>query len=115
MNSVNLSQPLVARDRHKIQGGQGVMLSIQEWGNPNGQPILFAHAFAMSHLDFLPQFTSHLASEFRLITFDHRGHGESEKPDRPEAGLSALLCHLKQITMIFQGFQPSEVAKKSSL
>ena len=85
MNSVNLSQPLVARDRHKIQGGQGVTLSVQEWGNPNGQPILFAHAFAMSHLDFLPQVTSKLASEFRLITFDHRGHGESAKPDRPEA------------------------------
>jgi non-heme chloroperoxidase len=85
MDSVNLSQSFVARDRHKIPGGQGVMLSVQEWGNPNGQPILFAHAFAMSHLDFLPQVTSDLANEFRLITFDHRGHGESEKPDRPEA------------------------------
>jgi non-heme chloroperoxidase len=85
MNSVDLSQPLVARDRHKIQGGQGVMLSVQEWGNPNGQPILFAHAFAMSHLDYLPQVTSELAQEFRLITFDHRGHGESDKLAIPEA------------------------------
>jgi non-heme chloroperoxidase len=85
MDTVNLSQSPVAHNRHKIQGGQGVMLSVQEWGNPNGQPILFAHAFAMSHLDYLPQVTSELAQEFRLITFDHRGHGESEKPAIPAA------------------------------
>jgi non-heme chloroperoxidase len=85
MYSVNLSQPVVPRDRHKIQGAQGVMLSVQEWGNPNGQPILFAHAYGMSYLDFLPQVTSDVLQEFRLITFDHRGHGESGKPDTPDA------------------------------
>jgi non-heme chloroperoxidase len=85
MDLVHLSQPLVARDRHKIQGGQGVMLSVQEWGNPDGQPILFIHAYAMSHLGWLPQINSHLAEHFRLITFDHRGHGESDKPMTPEA------------------------------
>jgi non-heme chloroperoxidase len=85
MYSVNLSQPLEPRNRHKIQGGQGVTLSVQEWGNPNGQTILFAHAYGMSHLDFLPQVTSDLLQDFRLITFDHRGHGESGKPEHPEA------------------------------
>ena len=85
MYSVNLSQPIVAHDRHKIQGAKNATLFVQEWGNPHGQPILFAHAFAMNHLDYLPQVTSHLAREFRLITFDHRGHGESDKPANPEA------------------------------
>jgi non-heme chloroperoxidase len=85
MYSVDLSHPVVARNRHKIQGGQGVKLSVQEWGNPNGQPILFAHFFAANHLGWLPQVSSKLATEFRLITFDHRGHGESDKPDDPEA------------------------------
>jgi non-heme chloroperoxidase len=80
MYSVNLSQPVVARDRLKVTGAQGVMLSVQEWGNPNGQPILFGHAYGMSHLAWLPQVTSDLAQEFRLVTFDHRGHGESDKP-----------------------------------
>ncbi|MGL5835382.1 MAG: alpha/beta fold hydrolase [Waterburya sp.] len=80
MYSINLSQPITARARHKVQGGQGVTLSVQEWGNREGHPILFAHAYGMSYLDWLAQVTSKLADEFRLITFDHRGHGESDKP-----------------------------------
>jgi pimeloyl-ACP methyl ester carboxylesterase len=80
MYSVNLSQPVVPRDRIQVTGAQGVMLSVQEWGNPNGQAILFAHAYGMSHLAWLAQVTSDLAQEFRLVTFDHRGHGESDKP-----------------------------------
>jgi non-heme chloroperoxidase len=80
MYSVNLSQPLVARDRIKVQGAQGVTLSVQEWGNPDGPAILFAHAYGTSHLAWIAQVTSKLADEFRLITFDHRGHGESDKP-----------------------------------
>jgi non-heme chloroperoxidase len=83
--SVNLTSPIVARDRIKVKGAQDVTLSVQEWGNPNGQPILFSHFFAANHLDWLPQVTSDLAKEFRLITFDCRGHGESEKPAKPEA------------------------------
>jgi non-heme chloroperoxidase len=80
MYSLNLSQPITPRDRIKVTGGGGVILSVQEWGNPNGQPILFAHAYGMSHLAWLSQVTGELAQEFRLVTFDHRGHGESDKP-----------------------------------
>lgn len=80
MYSVNLSEPVVPRDRIQVTGAQGITLSVQEWGNPNGQPILFAHAYGMSHLAWLAQVTSDLAQEFRLVTFDHRGHGESDKP-----------------------------------
>jgi non-heme chloroperoxidase len=80
MYSINLNNPVVARERIKVGGAEGVMLSVQEWGNPNGTPILFAHAYGTSHLGWLPQIQSDLANEFRLITFDHRGHGESDKP-----------------------------------
>jgi pimeloyl-ACP methyl ester carboxylesterase len=66
-------------------GAQGVQIAVQEWGNPEGQPILFAHPFALSHLSWLPQINSELANEFRLVTFDHRGHGESDKPQTPDA------------------------------
>jgi non-heme chloroperoxidase len=80
MYTVDLNNPVSPREHYKIQGAQGLTLSVQEWGNPNGKAILFAHAYGMSHLAWLAQVKSELASEFRLITFDHRGHGESDKP-----------------------------------
>jgi len=61
----------------------GVDISVREWGNPAGQPILFVHGVAQSHLSFLPQFASSLAARHRLIAYDLRGHGESAKPADP--------------------------------
>ena len=56
------------------------MISAQEWGNPNGAEILFIHGFSQSHLSWSRQVTSELANNFRMITYDIRGHGESDKP-----------------------------------
>ena len=61
----------------------GVDISVREWGNPEGWPILFVHGLAQSHLSFLPQFASPLADRHRLIAYDLRGHGESAKPLDP--------------------------------
>lgn len=118
MYLVNLSQPVVARDRHQIQGAQGVMLSVQEWGNPHGQPILFAHAYGMSHLAWLGQVTSDLAQEFRLVTFDHRGHGESDKPLTADSynqrdifadDIQAIITHLNLKDLVLVGHSMSGV------
>lgn len=56
------------------------MISAQEWGNPNGAEILFIHGFSQSHLSWSRQVRSELANSFRMITYDIRGHGESDKP-----------------------------------
>ena len=58
-------------------------ISVREWGNPDGWPILFVHGLAQSHLSFLPQFASELADHHRLVAYDLRGHGESGKPLDP--------------------------------
>ena len=65
---------------HRIAGGNGLNLSVYECGNPDGKEILFVHGFCQSHLAWKCQFESELATEFRLIGFDLRGHGMSEKP-----------------------------------
>jgi non-heme chloroperoxidase len=57
-----------------------VMISAQEWGNPGGLEILMIHGFSQSHLSWSRQFGSALAKSFRIITYDIRGHGGSEKP-----------------------------------
>jgi non-heme chloroperoxidase len=57
-----------------------VMISAQEWGNSDGPEILFIHGFSQSHLSWSRQFDSELARSFRLIAYDIRGHGASDKP-----------------------------------
>ena len=64
----------------KVQVPDGVMISAQEWGNPDGPEILFIHGFAQSHLSWSRQFDGELAKSFRIITYDIRGHGGSDKP-----------------------------------
>jgi pimeloyl-ACP methyl ester carboxylesterase len=42
-------------------------------------------AFSQSNLSWSRQVKSDLAKEFRIVTFDLRGHGNSDKPLVPEA------------------------------
>lgn len=67
----------------KVQAPDGVSLAAQEWGNPDGPEILFIHGFSQSHLSWSRQFGSELAKSFRIITYDIRGHGNSDKPLDP--------------------------------
>jgi non-heme chloroperoxidase len=118
MYSISLNSPVLARERIKVIGAEGVTLSVQEWGNPNGTPILFAHAYGTSHLAWLPQIQSELANEFRLITFDHRGHGESDKPLSPDSynrrdlfadDIQAIVTHLNLNKFILVAWSMSGV------
>jgi pimeloyl-ACP methyl ester carboxylesterase len=69
-----------SRRQQWVRTPDGVDISVREWGNPEGWPILFVHGLAQSHLSFLPQFASELGRSHRLIAYDLRGHGESAKP-----------------------------------
>ena len=64
-----------------VKTPDGLTVSAQEWGNPNGPEILFIHGFSQSHMSWLRQVNSDLAKEFRIITYDLRGHGNSDKPE----------------------------------
>jgi non-heme chloroperoxidase len=58
----------------------GPRVVVHEWGNPRGPEILMIHGVAQSHLCFERQFTSELAREHRIVAYDVRGHGGSDKP-----------------------------------
>jgi non-heme chloroperoxidase len=58
----------------------GLTISAQEWGNPSGPSIVFIHGFSQSHLSWMRQTDSELAKEFHIVTYDLRGHGNSDKP-----------------------------------
>ena len=58
----------------------GPRVVVHEWGNPRGPELLLIHGVAQSHLCFERQFTSELAREHRIVAYDVRGHGGSDKP-----------------------------------
>src|ERR1700692_4558596 len=66
-----------------VKTPDGLTISAQEWGNPNGPEILFIHGFSQSHLSWMRQVASELAKKFRIITYNRRGHGNSDKPLDP--------------------------------
>jgi len=68
---------------YDIRGGGGVMLHAREWGNPDGAPILFVHGWSQCDMCWAAQVSGQLAPSCRMVTFDIRGHGMSDKPLDP--------------------------------
>ena len=77
--------PALPYKAHAVKSPDGVTLAAQEWGNPTGREILFIHGFSQASLSWSRQVQGELAKEFRMVTFDLRGHGNSDKPMAPEA------------------------------
>jgi non-heme chloroperoxidase len=68
-----------------VKTPDGISLAAQDWGNPGGREILFIHGFNQAHLSWLRQVNDRaLAQALRMVTFDLRGHGMSDKPVEPE-------------------------------
>ena len=63
-----------------ITGGGGLRLTLYEGGKAAGPPIVFIHGFTGSYLSWERQLFGPLAAEFRLLAYDLRGHGASDKP-----------------------------------
>ena len=67
-----------------VRAPDGVTIEAQEWGNPAGSEILFIHGFSQASMSWQRQVEGDLAREFRMVTYDLRGHGNSDKPLEPE-------------------------------
>lgn len=69
---------------YHIEGGDGVELFVRDGGKEDGPPILFIHGWSQHHLCWEKQMNGPLAETHRLVAFDLRGHGASDKHDDPE-------------------------------
>jgi non-heme chloroperoxidase len=69
----------------EVIGGGGVKLHVREGGNANGVPLVFIHGYCQSADVWERQFSSDRLRNFHLLAMDLRGHGNSEKPEDPEA------------------------------
>lgn len=83
MEHTIMSDPAVLAEptaTYEVRGGADVRLHVREWGDRGGRPILFIHGWSASHLCWARQLRGRLAESFRLVAFDNRGHGMSDKP-----------------------------------
>ena len=69
----------------QVRSSDGVRLCVRTRGPQEAPAILFIHGFSQSHLAWRRQFDDELADEFRLVAYDLRGHGWSDKPDDAQA------------------------------
>lgn len=68
-------QPIVVRTP------DGLSIAAGEWGNREGPEIVFIHGLSQSMLSWQRQLTdATLTRDFRMVAYDLRGHGASEKP-----------------------------------
>jgi non-heme chloroperoxidase len=58
-----------------------VNIAVEEAGPRDAPPIVFLHGFAQSRHAFRPLLDGPLGQTHRLVAFDLRGHGDSDKPD----------------------------------
>ncbi|MDP2208428.1 MAG: alpha/beta fold hydrolase [Bacteroidota bacterium] len=58
----------------------GIRIYYTESGNPAGLPVVFIHGFPFNSSMWTPQLKS-ISGKYRAITFDVRGHGESDFGD----------------------------------
>ncbi len=74
-----------------------------------GKPVVLIHGWSGSRIQYAFS-TPVLSSKFRVITYDHRGHGASEKPEhgltmkRLAMDLEELLAHLDLRDVVIVGW-----------
>ncbi|KAI0597255.1 Alpha/Beta hydrolase protein [Biscogniauxia sp. FL1348] len=82
-----------------VQVADGVRLAYNQYGPPSAPNLVLIPGWAQTAAAFRKQ-VQHFQARFRVTTYDHRGHGESDKPafgyrvSRLAADLEALLAHL---------------------
>ncbi|AWN55220.1 alpha/beta hydrolase [Methylobacterium sp. 17Sr1-1] len=71
------------REAFVARSADGTTLAGEAAGDPGAPEVLFIHGLRQSRLSWDRQFADPALGAFRLVRFDLRGHGDSDKPDAP--------------------------------
>ncbi|CCE12174.1 Alpha/beta hydrolase fold precursor [Bradyrhizobium sp. STM 3843] len=82
---IDAAESRAAPEPFVVRSTDGTMLAGEAKGDPQAPEILFIHGLRQSRLSWDKQFTDATLAGFRLVRFDLRGHGDSDKPAAPEA------------------------------
>ncbi|MDA0364801.1 MAG: alpha/beta hydrolase [Chloroflexi bacterium] len=74
----------IAPTSHSVRAN-GLNLHYLEWGRPDATPLVLLHGLGSSAGEW-QRVAAHFADRYRVIAFDQRGHGESERADEYSTG-----------------------------
>jgi pimeloyl-ACP methyl ester carboxylesterase len=80
----------------EVRSADGTRLHTEVFGPEDGYPIVLAHGITCAIRVWVYQIAD-LAKNFRVIAFDHRGHGRSGLPRRGGYGLSHLAADVDAV------------------
>lgn len=80
----------------EVRAADGTRLHTQVFGPPGGYPIVLAHGITCAIPVWAHQIAD-LAGDFRVIAYDHRGHGRSGLPKRGGYSLTHLASDLDSV------------------
>jgi pimeloyl-ACP methyl ester carboxylesterase len=79
-----------------VRAADGTQLHTEVFGPSHGYPIVLTHGFVCSIRAWAYQIAD-LATDYRVIAFDHRGHGKSGVPRRGAYSLKHLASDLDAV------------------
>jgi pimeloyl-ACP methyl ester carboxylesterase len=79
-----------------VRAVDGTPLHAEVFGPPDGYPIVLTHGITCAIRAWAYQITD-LATDYRVIAFDHRGHGQSGVPRRGGYSLKHLASDLDSV------------------
>ncbi|MFZ0231006.1 MAG: alpha/beta hydrolase [Mycobacterium sp.] len=83
-------------DTIEVRSDDGTRLHTEVFGPADGYPIVLAHGITCAVRVWAHQIAE-LANHYRVIAFDHRGHGRSEIPRRGGYSLSHLAADVDAV------------------
>src|SRR5690348_89217 len=103
--------PLIGRSS-RLPAGDGVSLAVESRGANDAPPMLFAHGFGQSRHAWTRTAESLAALGWRTVTFDARGHGDS---DRLADGRYALEQFVDDLLMMARSLRTPPVLVGASM
>lgn len=79
-----------------VRAADGTRLHAEVFGPPDGYPIVLAHGITCAIRVWGHQIAD-LTTDYRVIAYDHRGHGRSEVPKRGGYSLTHLASDLDSV------------------
>jgi pimeloyl-ACP methyl ester carboxylesterase len=79
-----------------VRAVDGTQLHAEVFGPPDGYPIVLTHGITCAIRAWAYQILD-LSNEYRVIAFDHRGHGRSGVPQRKDYSLNVLASDLDSV------------------